>query len=311
MNTQQKSKWLVDAALFGVFIVSFFLDITGLVLHQWIGLFAGAIAVYHLVTHWNWVTAVTRRFFGQTNNKSRLYYALDAMLVTGFATIASTGLLISTWLNLPLENYDLWRTIHIGASIGTLAVTVLKLAAHWRWIANVAKTFVARPAAPQLKPALARATGAKAVSRRNFLEVMGAVGIASFFAMGNAVKSLQPAQAEEPAASAQTNEVASTNVAAVTTNTQTTAATDTNVAVAANTQAATATSTTAAAATSQATSTPVATTITLAPTATATAQTTTASACTVRCNKGCSFPGRCRRYVDANGNNKCDQGECL
>jgi len=35
------------------------------------------------------------------------------------------------------------------------------------------------------------------------------------------------------------------------------------------------------------------------------------SACTVRCRRGCSFPGKCRKYTDANGNGKCDLGECL
>jgi hypothetical protein len=35
------------------------------------------------------------------------------------------------------------------------------------------------------------------------------------------------------------------------------------------------------------------------------------AACTVRCPKGCSFPGRCRRYTDQNSNGLCDLGECL
>jgi hypothetical protein len=34
-------------------------------------------------------------------------------------------------------------------------------------------------------------------------------------------------------------------------------------------------------------------------------------ACTRQCRRGCSYPGHCRRYTDANGNNLCDLGECL
>jgi hypothetical protein len=37
----------------------------------------------------------------------------------------------------------------------------------------------------------------------------------------------------------------------------------------------------------------------------------TAATCSVRCRRGCSFPGHCRRYIDSNGNGKCDLGECL
>jgi hypothetical protein len=34
-------------------------------------------------------------------------------------------------------------------------------------------------------------------------------------------------------------------------------------------------------------------------------------ACVVQCGRGCSFPGHCRRYIDVNGNQLCDKGECL
>ena len=31
----------------------------------------------------------------------------------------------------------------------------------------------------------------------------------------------------------------------------------------------------------------------------------------VCCQRGCSYPGHCRRYVDSNSNGRCDLGECL
>jgi hypothetical protein len=39
--------------------------------------------------------------------------------------------------------------------------------------------------------------------------------------------------------------------------------------------------------------------------------TSSASACQVRCNRRCSYPGHCRRYTDSNKNGRCDLGECL
>ena len=50
---------------------------------------------------------------------------------------------------------------------------------------------------------------------------------------------------------------------------------------------------------------------TQAPAVTASSSSSTASTCRVRCNKRCSYPGHCRKYVDSNGNGKCDLGECL
>jgi hypothetical protein len=55
-------------------------------------------------------------------------------------------------------------------------------------------------------------------------------------------------------------------------------------------------------------------TLVMQPTPTPTAvasQSTTSSACVVRCPNGCSYPGRCKRYTDSNGNNRCDWGECM
>jgi len=46
------------------------------------------------------------------------------------------------------------------------------------------------------------------------------------------------------------------------------------------------------------------------PTATVIPQQAAAN-CQVRCPRGCSFPGHCRRYTDQNSNGYCDLGECL
>ena len=303
MNAQPKSKWLVDAGLFALFIAAFFLDLTGLDLHQWVGVAAGTLAIYHLATHWNWVTAVTRRFFGQTSNKSRLYYGLDAAILAGLGVIAGTGLVISTWLNLPLDNYEPWLTVHIAASIGTLAATVLKLGLHWRWIVTVGKGLVARPSSLGRPVAQRPATGARRMDRRAFLGVMGAIGVPSALALSNAMKGLSlsalgGASAVTPA------EPLIVYAAQDTDSTPPPAATSpvaTSPALTATVQLETAVTPT----------TPVAT-ATAAPAATAVpTQSAADSTCTVRCRKGCSYPGRCRRYVDSNGNNKCDLGECL
>ncbi len=54
----QKHNWWIDSALFGAFLLTFFLDLTGLTLHQWLGVVAGALALYQLARHWTWTWAV-------------------------------------------------------------------------------------------------------------------------------------------------------------------------------------------------------------------------------------------------------------
>lgn len=327
MNSQTSSRWVVDAALFAVFALAFFLDLTGLDLHQWIGVAAAGLALYHLVTHWNWVTAVTRRFFGKTSGKSRLCYALDAALLAGFAAIAVTGLVISTWLNLPLDNYDVWVTVHVGASMGTLAVTVAKLAVHWRWIVTAGRGLFARPMAlPVAQPCpvapAGRSSARRPVNRRAFLEVMAVIGVPSALALAQAARALR-----RPLEVATAEEVFEPEVMFVTQVDvpQTAPTREAELNAPAGPQSA------AESSAPTATATPVVFDVTATPatrsvipdadpggavTATATAAPAAALeppavSCVIRCSKGCSFPGRCRKYADNNGNNKCDLGECL
>ena len=42
-----------------------------------------------------------------------------------------------------------------------------------------------------------------------------------------------------------------------------------------------------------------------------TSSSTATDSCVVLCPERCSYPGRCRRYIDNNHNNLCDLGECM
>ena len=256
---KQKWNWITDAILMVGFLVAFFLDLTGLALHQWLGAALGLLAGYHFISHWDWVKSVAGRFLGLTSSQARRYFLMDAGLMLGFALILVTGLVISSWLDLALENYAAWRNIHVIASIATLLIVVVKIGLHWRWIVKTAGRFFA-PAPPAvaslpLQPVRASAT----MDRRSFLALMGVVGVAAVVAISHVLDDEKSASAES---------VASSSVSNVTSQAQ-----KTNNALA------------SAGASS--------------------------SACVARCNKGCSYPGRCRRYVDTNGNKRCDLGECM
>lgn len=256
MKTTQWN-WMIDAILLGGCLAAFFLDLTGLVLHQWLGVAVGLLAAYHFLSHWDWVKSVARRFLGQTPGQARRYFLVDAGLMLGFALILVTGLVISSWLALPLENYAAWKNIHVVASIVTLLIVVVKIGLHWRWIVKTAQRFLVptAPAAASLPmqpiPALAR------MDRRSFLALMGIVSIASVIAIKSALDG--------------TSVLTETTILGTTPQE-----------------------------------------IDQAKQATTTlSNNTSSSGCAVRCNKRCSYPGHCRRYVDANRNNRCDLGECV
>jgi hypothetical protein len=285
-----KTNGLLDIVILLGFLASFFLSLTGLAVHQWLGtaLFLGVI--FHLVNHLNWVKSVFRRFFTKTSARARIYALIDGLLLYGFVMIVETGLVISTWFNLNLSNYEVWLKIHIDASIATLLLLVLKMGLHWRWIAKTAEKIL-HPA-PQLDHlALPTAPQSAGISRRDFLVTMGLVGLGSALAISNVLPTLKKVAASIEAAQNNDITAAETTAQVQTTNTATpvkaAAASPTNVPV-----STTAVQTTAAPATA------------------ATLQNNLV--CTATCPKGnhCSFPGRCGRYVDHDNNGLCDLGEC-
>lgn len=267
MKNKQFLNYGMDALLWVGFLAAFFLDLTGVEGHQWLGLGVAAFSAYHLILHWNWVKAVTQKLFGQVAGQAKAYYVLDALLMVGLGLISVTGLLISTWLGLELVNYAVWLDLHILISVATLLALVLKIGLHWKWIVNTTRKTFSKTASPVSvslrRPALAQAS----VSRREFLTLMGVVGAASVVAAANGMGGLTSVQAE-----AGTSEQVSA------------------------TATATATARAAASASSSSGSS---------------SSSSTTSTCRIRCNKKCSYPGHCRRYVDSNANKKCDLGECL
>lgn len=303
-------KWVVDLLLLIGFLLSFYLDLTGVIVHQWLGVFIALLAGIHLMTHWDWVKNVTVRLIKGTSPRSRLYYVIDFLIMLGVVMILETGLMISTWFNLALPDYSAWLDLHIYSSIGVLALTVLKIGLHWRWIVNTTiKMFSFHPISPrELAPVPVEIHPYKrqqhpedreAVDRRQFLSTMGLVGLGSLLAISNVFSDGRVAWAE-----------AADDIDVLPQ--PTTVSTDTE-------QVTVATSTSADQAVSQV---PTITledepTATVVPTQTATQESATLAAseastyCTVQCRRGCSYPGHCRRYRDSNSNGKCDLGECI
>ncbi len=223
------------------------------------------------------------RLFEGTNNRSRLYLLIDILLACGFGLIIGTGLLMSTWLDLPLVNYEFWRVNHILFSTATLILVALKLILHWRWIiATMRKLHTIRPGLRANVPSVQVPASPALMSRRQFLGVAGVIGAGTLVAVNSAIKSMHLLEDAQTSVSAQ--EISTSPPAP-----QATPG-------------------------AESTSTPVSEvpTSTLAtPTTIPATATVTPTSCIVRCNRHCSYPGQCRRYIDLNNNRLCDNGECL
>jgi hypothetical protein len=292
---KQNLKWILNLILYLGFLLLFYLDLTGLPLHQWLGVGIGVCCLVHLFQHGAWVKTTLARY-SQMPARTQINFMVDAAIALGMISIILSGLVISSWFNLSLYNYDTWRVLHIAFSVETLVALLVKLVLHWKMIGLQIRRVFARQQRPQVpasrptsQPALATATvsSTKALTRRDFLAMLGAFTLVSTLAITHVVKGDAGSSTQANTGSDSTD--------------QTTASADPTATPQATEQQST----------QRVEAQPTAT---LEPTATSqptVAQAASNTTCTVRCRNGCSFPGRCHRYTDSNGNNKCDLGECL
>lgn len=250
-NNSHQSNWIVDASTFTGFWMAAMLDLTGLAVHQWLGLAVGILVMYHILVHWTWIKSITQRWTGHTSAQARRFYLIDAGLLAGFSLILLTGLVISTWLGLTLANYTTWYTLHVMATLITLGFVVVKIGAHWRWIVNVGRKMFHPDPLPAKRPLAVQPVPSPVNrERRDFLKLMGVVSVAALIAAYSALENDNSADAQS---SLNNSQPTSSLVSSESNN--------------------------------------------------------TSSLSTVCCNRGCSYPGHCRRCVDSNSNGRCDLGE--
>ncbi len=151
-TSQTKINLLVDIVIFIAFLVAMDPHTTGIAVHEWLSIAFGAAIIVHLVLHWKWVLAVTRRFLGKLAVQARINYILNALLFIDVTIIIFTGLMISK-AALPLfgirfPNNSTWRWLHSFSADAALFLVGLHVALHWKWIVNAIKRYIVKSFKP-------------------------------------------------------------------------------------------------------------------------------------------------------------------
>ena len=90
-----KKNLFLDLGILGLFLTIIEPSITGISLHEWIGVaFAGTIIV-HLLLHWKWIVTIGRKFFKKLLHVSRVKFLVDLLLFIAFTTVMMSGIMIS------------------------------------------------------------------------------------------------------------------------------------------------------------------------------------------------------------------------
>lgn len=139
---KMKTNFYLDLFLAIIFLLLMEPMLTGLMLHELVGLAMGVAFLTHIIFHWKWVVETTKRYF-KLNNRSRLKYLIDVLLLLGSILILISGMAISktidfSWLNLG-NDMVMWRGIHIASSYLTIILIGVHIGLNWKWVMSTSK----------------------------------------------------------------------------------------------------------------------------------------------------------------------------
>lgn len=129
--------WL-DLLLLVVLCCLEVVQLTGLTLHEWIGIGLVFGVLLHLLLAWAWIAEGTRQIFqfsASRSRRTRVNYALNFALFAMMAMVLYSGVLISEIagpaIGLPGSADNRWITIHNFFSQWLVAPVGLHLAINW------------------------------------------------------------------------------------------------------------------------------------------------------------------------------------
>ncbi len=148
-RNQTKTKLVIDVILFGAFLIAMEPRSSGIAVHEWLATSLLVVVMIHLLLSWDWIVQITRRFFGKTNNQSRLNYLLNWLLFMDGTVIMLSGFMISEAvlpsLGISLPRNFAWRSLHDLSANLFLLLLGLHTALHWNWVVDALQRYVFQP----------------------------------------------------------------------------------------------------------------------------------------------------------------------
>jgi hypothetical protein len=131
-----KTNLVLDLVLAAAFLAATNPPLTGMTVHEWLGLAFAAAMMVHLLFHWDWMSAAVRHLFARRGQ--RLKSLVDLCLFVAFTAAVVSGVLISREvlpaMGLPASSRHGWRAIHDASSNAAVLALALHLGLNWNWV---------------------------------------------------------------------------------------------------------------------------------------------------------------------------------
>ena len=137
-----KKNLVVDVAALAVYLVAANPALTGVGLHEWLGIGVLAVFLVHCAMHAGSAGAALRGF-GRIPWGAKGNLVLDALVLAAFMVVTVSGLLISGAVlpafGLYAGGYYFWDPLHAIAAKALLALLLVHVVVHWKRLYNFFK----------------------------------------------------------------------------------------------------------------------------------------------------------------------------
>jgi hypothetical protein len=132
-----RHNFIIDIIATVVYIIAANPLITGLAVHEWVGLGIIIVFIVHCAAHYDWVLATIRH---HNDKVSVANLILDIVTLVVFMVVTISGLMVSRYL-LPLfgfvaPGYFFWNPLHSISAKVLLALLLVHVVVHWKWLAS-------------------------------------------------------------------------------------------------------------------------------------------------------------------------------
>ena len=150
-----RERLALDLTVFAIVVAAANPVLTGITLHEWLGVVLIVPALVHLIVNWEWVASAVLAFLGRIRTVARVNLVVDAGLFLSIIGVTLSGFMVIPGLAsaLGLQAATLWHPVHLVASNLVVAFTLLHFALHWQWVTGVVRRMIAAPSAPSRIPA--------------------------------------------------------------------------------------------------------------------------------------------------------------
>ncbi|WP_139651718.1 DUF4405 domain-containing protein [Raoultibacter phocaeensis] len=132
-----RKRFAVDAVALAVYLVAANPAVTGIAVHEWLGIGALVLFLAHCAQHVDWIASTARGLRGSTW-AARGNLALDALVLVAFMAVTVSGLLISGEVlpafGLYADGYYFWDPLHAISAKALLALLLVHVVVHWKWL---------------------------------------------------------------------------------------------------------------------------------------------------------------------------------